>query len=297
MAGKKKLPDPCVPACGGFSLIEILVAVAVMALLILMVSQLVQSGSAVIAGSRKDLSADAQAREVFSRFALDVAQMAKRADMDAVFSDQDGNKKIFFYSESPGFASSSTNLSPVSLVGYRIGTNAGLERLGKGLPWAGTGAATFLTYPGVTSSSAVPASTLPGAWGTTMGSAPDFEGTDSDYHSLAPGVFRLEYCFQKKDGTHSLARDPARGFRDVSAIILSLAVLDGDSRKITDDTTGLASALPSPTSTDLAGNVLSAELWREKVNDNAAFSAAAGIPGAAAARVRIYQRAFPLNLP
>jgi prepilin-type N-terminal cleavage/methylation domain-containing protein len=297
MAGKKKLSAPRALDRRGFSLIEILVAVAVMALLILMVSQLVQSGSAVIAGSRKDLSADAQAREVFSRFALDVAQMAKRPDMDAIFSDQDGNKKIFFYSESPGFASSATNLSPVSLVGYRIGTNAGLERLGKGLPWAGGGSAAFLTYPSATSSNAVAASTLSGAWASTVGTSPAFEGVDSDYHSLAPGVFRLEYCFQKKDGTHSLTRDPAVGFRDVSAIILSLAVLDGDSRKITADTSGLAAALPSPTSTDLAGNVLSAELWREKVNDNAAFSAAAGIPEAAAARVRIYQRAFPLHLP
>ena len=280
----------------GFSLIELLVAVAVLALLIVMVSQLVQSGSAVIAGSRKDLSADAQAREVFSRFALDVAQMAKRSDLDAVFSDQGGNKKFFFYSESPGFASS-TNVSPLSLVGYRIGSNAGLERLGKGLPWAGTGAATFLTYPTSTSTNALTPSTLSGAWGSTIGSSPAYDGTDADYHSLAPGVFRMEYCFQKKDGTHSLSRDTSKGFRDVSAIILSLAVLDGDSRKITTDLTSLAQELTSPTPANLTGNVLAAELWRDKINNSATLAADAGIPPAAAARVRIYQRAFPLHLP
>ncbi len=282
---------------GGFSLLEILVAVAVMALLVLMVSQLVQSGTAVISGSRKNLDADAQAREVFSRFALDIAQMAKRADMDAIFSDQDGNKKIFFYSEAPGFAASGANLSSVSLVGYRVASSGGLERLGKGLPWSGAGTPTFLTYPTTNSSAALPQSTLAGTWSGALGSSPAYDGADPDYHSLATGVFRLEYCFQKKDGTHTLTRDPAKGFRDVSAIILSLAVLDGDSRKIASDTTGMAAALPSPTAADLAADVLPAELWQNLVNNNSAFATSAGVPAPAASRVRIYQRAFPLNLP
>lgn len=271
-------------------------AVVVLALLILMVSQLVQSGSAVIAGSRKDLSADAQAREVFSRFALDVAQMAKRPDLDAVFSDQPGNKKIFFYSESPGFASTSTNLSSLSLIGYRVVTNTGLERLGKGLTWSGNGAATFLTYSSTGATNAISQSTLEGTWGSSIGASPSFEGTDNDYHSLAPGVFRLEYCFQKKDGSHSLTRDSNKGFRDVSAIVLTLAVLDGDSRKIAPDTAGLASALPSPSSANLTNHILAAELWRDIVKNTPSYASTAGVPTAAAARVRIYQRAFPLNL-
>lgn len=277
-------------------MLEILVAVAVLGLLVMMVTQLVQSGSMAIAGSRKNLSADAQAREVFSRFALDVAQMAKRVDMDAIFSDQDGNKKIFFYSESPGFASSSNNLSPISLVGYRVGANAGLERLGKGLPWSGTGHPAFLTYSSTTSS-AEPQSTLAGAWSSAVGASPTYDGTDTDYHPLAPGVFRFEYCFQKKDGSYTLVRDPSKGFRDVSAIVLSVAVLDGDSRKIASDTSKLADALPSPTASDLASAKLPAEIWQTLVNNNAAFASSAGIPAAAAQRVRIYQRAFPLNMP
>lgn len=279
----------------GFSLIEILVAVSVMALLVLLVSQLVQSGSAVIAGSRKDLSADAQAREVFNRFALDVAQMAKRADLDAVFSDQPGNKKIFFFSESPGFASS-PNASSLSLVGYRVDPTNGLERLGKGLDWTGTGAATFLTYASTNAPGPVAQSTIPGSWSAAVGTGPAYEGSDPDYHPIAPGVFRLEYCFQMKDGSYSLARDPTKGFRDVAAIVLSLGVLDGDSRKIAPDTSGLAGALPSPTAGHFNDKVLPAAIWRDLVTANSSFASAAGIPEAAAGRVRVYQRAFPLNL-
>lgn len=280
----------------GFSLIELLVAIAVLALLILIAAQIVQSGAAVIAGSRKNLGADAQAREVFTRLGLDLAQMPRRADLDAVFSDKDGNKKIFFYSEASGVATTTNNLSTVSLVGYRVGTNAGLERLGKTLPWSGTGGATFLTYT-ATNTNALTASTLAGAWSAVIGTAPDYEATNSDYHPFAPGVFRFEYCFQKKDGTYTLQRDAKTGFRDLAAIVVSLAVLDGDSRKITPDTSKLADALPGPTATDLAANVLPAELWQKAVNDSAAFAAAANIPQAAAARVRIYQRAFPLKTP
>ncbi len=290
-------PSQASPAAKGFSILELLVAMAVMAMLVLMVAQLVQSGTAVIAGSRKNLDADAQAREVFSRFALDLAQMVKRPDVDAVFSTNAGNKKAFFFSEAPGFASSTTNLGTLSLVGYRVGTNAGLERLGKGLPWSGAGGVTFLTYTNSSSSNALPGSTIPGAWESVVGPAPDYNGTDTDYHLLAPGVFRFDYCFLKKDGSYSLTRDPSGGFRDVAAVVVSLAVLDGDSKKIATGTNNLAGALPDPTSSHLAANVLPAELWQNAVNDSSSFASAAGVPQATAARVRIYQRAIPLNLP
>jgi prepilin-type N-terminal cleavage/methylation domain-containing protein len=279
----------------GFTILEILVAVAVLALLTVLVAQMVGSGSAVIAGSRKHLSADAQAREVFSRFALDLAQMPKRADLDAIFSDQTGNKKIFFYSEVPGFAATTNALSSLALVGYRIGAEAGLERLGKALPWSGQPA--FLTFSDTNSSNALAASTLAGAWGASVGTAPTYDGTDPDFHPLAPGVFRFEYCFLKKDGSLTLTRDPEQSFRDVAAIVLSLAVLDGDSRRIAPDLSRLADALPSPTSADLAANKLPAEIWRDLVNNNATFAASAGIPAPAASSVRIYQRAFPLRTP
>ncbi len=285
----------------GFTILELLVAVAVLVLLVLMVAQLVQSGSAVIAGSRKSLDADAQAREVFGRMAMDLAQMPKRADLDAIFSGQPGNKKMFFYSEAPGFSSSANQLGTLSLIGYRIGTNAtesGFQRLGKGLDWAGADSAIFLTYANATNAATVqPGSTIPGAWPGAVGAAPDYDGIDSDYHTLAPGVFRFEYCFQKKDGTYSLSRDPTNGFRDVSAIVVSLAVLDGESKKIAPDTSKLAAALPGPTAANLAANVMPGELWQNTVNDSAAFATSAGIPQSAAARVRIYQRAFPLNTP
>lgn len=290
----------------GFTLLELLIAVAVLAMLVVMVAQLVQSGTAVISGSRKHLGADAQAREVFSRFALDLAQMAKRPDLDAIFSDQDSNKKIFFYSEAPGFSSSIANPNTLALVGYRVAANGGLERLGKALSWSEAQSPTFLTFAkasetNLSRTNALPESTLTGSWSGAVGSSPDYDSSDDDYHAIADGVFRFEYCFLKKDGTYSLMRDSAGGFRDVAAVVVSLAVLDGDSRKLAPDTSKLAAALPFTNippndSVPAATVILPAESWQAIINDSAAF-AAAGIPQAAASKVRIYQRAFPLNTP
>ncbi len=284
-----------------FTLIELLVATAVLAMLVLLVATIVQSGNSVISGSRKHLSADAQAREVFSRFDLDLSRMPRRADLDAVLSSS--NNALFFFSEAPGFYASANAAehNSLSLVGYRVNASAQLERLGKGLSWTDSLFLTYATNAPATNSTALPASTMDGVWGAVVGSPPAYgDGADPDYHLLADSVFRLFYCFRKKDGTYSLtlATNALQGkLHDASALVLTLAVLDGDSRKIVSDTTKLASALPDPIQADLDDGDLPATLWQDAVNDVPQFAAAAGIPEPAASRVRIYQRTFPLNRP
>ena len=90
--------DACAPFSSAFTLIELMVAAAVLVMLVLLVAQIVQGGGLAISGSRKHLGADAQAREVFSRFDLDLSRMPKRPDLAAVLSA--GNNAIFFFSES-----------------------------------------------------------------------------------------------------------------------------------------------------------------------------------------------------
>jgi len=285
----------------GFTIIEILVAVAVLTLLLLLVAQIVQSGSLVIGGSRKHLAADAQAREVFNRFAADLAGLVRRPDTDAVFTNASAtNAAMIFYSESPGFFASSipvTNRSSVSLVGYRVNV-AKLERLGKGLTWGGSSnVPVFLTYATnrvATNSVPVPGSTISDVWTGISSSA------DPDFHLQADGVFRLAFCFRKKDGTYSftLPVDPVSGpLSGVSSIVVTLAVLDDESRKMVTDTTKLAAALDDPTSANLAAGTLPGKIWQANVENVQTFATKAGIPVAAASRVRIYQRSFPLNTP
>lgn len=284
-----------------FTLIEVLVATAVLALLVLLIASILQSGSVVISGSRKHLGADAEAREVFSQFGMDLARKPRRADLDVLLSAS--NNALFFYSEAPGFPSTSDprQFNKLSLVGYRVNDAAQLERLGKGLTWDAPPFLTYAAQPPATNSAPLAASTIPGMWGLTVGSAPvHADGADANYHLLAKGVFRLFYCFQKTDGSLILAPsfDPTRGkLAETSALILTLAVLDEESRRPLSDLSKLATALPTPTQSDLAAGRLPAEVWQASLNNNAQFASDAGIPATAAARVRIYQRTFPLDSP
>lgn len=290
-----------------FTILELLVAVAILAILVILIAQLVQSGSSVIARSRGHLSADSQAREVFSRIGRDLAGMPVSIDHAPVVSAK--NDKMFFYSESPGFTTLATDqASTLSLVGYRVNTNAQMERLGSGLGWTSASAPVFLSYATntlATNSAPIGASTLEGAWGSVLGSGSSYEGTSSDYHLIADGIFRVAFTFRKSDGSYVLpyvllnssSSDASKGvLSGVTSVIVTLAVLDADSRKIASDVAGLAGALPDPTQANLDAGELPAEVWEKVVRNSASFANAAGIPLAAASKVKIYQRSFPLKL-
>ncbi len=280
----------------GFTLIEILVASAVLIILVAMVASIVQSGNTVISSSRKHLSADSEAREVFGQFGMDLARMPRRVDLDVLTSS--ANSAIFFYSEAPGFQSGTDQhlYNKLSLVGYRVNNKAQLERLGKGLTWDNPPFLTFASPPLTTNSKPEDETRIANAWNSTVGAGPAYtNGVDDDYHLVAKGVFRIYYCFQTTNGDIKAAPtvNALNGpLGDASSLILTLAILDEDSRKLATNTSQLASALPEPT---LTGKVLPAEQWQSAVNNVFKFAQDAGIPTAAASRVRIYQRSFPLN--
>ncbi len=303
----------------GFTLVEVLVATAVLALLVVLVAQMVSSATLVTTGSRKRMDADSQARAVFDRIAADVAGMVLRPDVDFIFSKNPGNDTVFFYSESPGFFHGNSGFeehSPLSLVGYRVNPDSdpplSLERLGKGLAWTGVpsgaegGSAVFLTYPDpgptpTASPTPFPKSTLAGNWTDTLGSPGEHtDGEDDDYHTLSSNVFRFEYCFQLKDGTFSEkpygpTRTSPEGMTDVSAIVVAIAILDDTSRQLGSPTDQMVGALEDFSGVNLpAESQLMAARWHATVQ-SPGFAAASGLPEAAASAVRVYQRHFPIR--
>jgi len=215
---------------GAFTLVELMVATAVLILLVVMVTQLTNSAATVTTGSRKHMDADSQARMIFDRMANDFSRMPKRTDMDCIFSNQATNDAMFYYSEAPayydGSASDFTNRNTTALIGYRINSAYQLERLGKLLTWdtsatsATPGSVVFLTYPPTASSPSPtasptpwPASTLTGNWGAAIGS-PVGSGTDADYHVIGDQVFRMAFCYLLKPYTVSGTTYP--GFYSVN---------------------------------------------------------------------------------
>jgi type II secretory pathway component PulJ len=357
-----------------FTLVELLVSMAVLILLVTVVVGMVSGVSRITVGSSRRLSVDDEARRVLDLMGNDFARMFKRADADSLFVPGGTtdlapglNGKFFFYSDAPAYYDSTAQTSPppnnpratAGLIGFRINnlttsnntSRWQLERLGKGLTWDGAapsptvtpvplpgatpqsavpGSIVFLTYPPATPTpspavatptpapypipSPYPASTLAGNWGGAAGSAigtagttPIYDdGTDTDYQVISPYVFRLEYCFLLKSTTspyYSFSRthDQTKGFKDVAAIVVAIALLDPSARQllppaagqVTPDLSKLVAALPEP---NLAGSPpqLMAELWNNEIRGGTLATDAA-MPAAVVSQVRVYQRYFYLN--
>lgn len=297
----------------GFTLVELIVTATVLALLTIFLAQFVNNAAIVTNHSRKHIDADSQARLLFDRMAADFSGILRRNDVDYLFAKQTGNDKMFFYSEAPAFfdgdATQFQPRSSVALLGYRVNANSQVERLGKLLTWTGSastqpGSVVFLTYPPATPATPkptpIPQSLLENNWPTTVGSNPDYNGSDSDYHVLAEQALRLEFCFLLKSGKYVFdpAASGATSIHDlstVSAVVVGLVVLDTDSQKIA-DTQKLSAAFADPTDADLTANppVLMGAKWRQQLYSGEIVQTT-GIPKAAAAQIRIYERHFPLQ--
>src|SRR5205807_2092790 len=113
----------------GFTIVELLVSVAVLVVLVLLISRLFSSAATITTSGNKRMDADAQTRPLFERMAVDLSQMVKRSDLDffgkntaspnSVGGSMSGNDQIAFYSTVTGYYPSSGSQSPISLVGYR----------------------------------------------------------------------------------------------------------------------------------------------------------------------------------
>ena len=271
-----------------FTMVELLVSMAILVLLIVAVSQMVNSTSAVISLNRTHMDADNQARLVFDRLAADLGKIVNRTDIDYFFAKESGNDRMFFYSEAPAFFSgtnASTDADSVGLIGYRVNSSFQLERLGKQLSWTGSPSATtpgstvFLSFP-------VAGSRLNEVWSGVTNAA----STDPDYHLISESVCRMEFCFQKANGECTDGSPIVRSISEYSAIIVALVVLDSRSRQLASAST-VAAAFTDPSPAELSGTTptLMASKWNAQLK-----AGMAGIPSAVSSQIRIYQRHFYL---
>ncbi len=201
-----------------FTLIEMLVSVAVLALVLLLVSQMINNAEAVVANSGKHVDTDTEARVIFNRLGIELGAMVKRPEVD--YSDfkqplptlpvqyssvhvqanpQVGNDQLAFYTETAGYGNSGL-VGPykanVSLVAYQVandpystGTGApALQRMSQQLGWEpGSGASG--SWNGIVY---LPIS-MTDQWGNLFGTA-----YASNYEVVGDQVFRMEYTYLLK---------------------------------------------------------------------------------------------------
>ena len=220
------------PTRGGFTLIELLVSVSVLTIIIFMFAQVMTTATAVSRTGNKHIDADTQARVVFDRMALDLAQMLKRTDVDyyvkgpvnytghgnghgwgkKIGTGMQGSDQIAFFSQMPGYYPSGAQ-SPISLVAYRVNQSSAsnpaylrLERMSKGLLWNGADNGTNLNnantvYPIVFLPQTISGIANGGKmWYAVVNNDSSVKSNDPNYETIGPGVFRFEYYYLLKNG-------------------------------------------------------------------------------------------------
>jgi Tfp pilus assembly protein PilE len=275
-----------------FTIIELLVSVAVLTVLVLLASRLFNSAAILTTSGNKRMDADAQLRPLFDRMTLDFSQMLKRPDIDYYLKSsanpQAGNDQMAFYSAVTGYHPSSGSQSPISVVSYRINSNSGsttfnkFERMAKGLVWNGASASdTPVVFLPLTIASTWPAATN--------------GNSDSEFELIAPYVFRFEYYYLLRNG--SLSETPwntsaghgsITGLQDVAAISVCVATIDPKSRVLVSDSqiTTLAGRLIDFSTSMVPGDLLSQ--WQT------ALDGTIDMPRPAISAVRTYERYFYL---
>lgn len=249
---------------GGFTLAEMLVSIAVLTLLVLMLTQLMNNAAPIARTANKHIDTDTQARTVLDRIAVDLARMLKRTDVDyylkgptnytghgnghaygrRVQTGQQGSDQIAFFSQLPGYYPSGAQ-SPVSLVAYRVNSSPSLpsylklERMGKGLLWNGVSNSTNVNNPNTVYPIVFLPQTITGIanagkmWSDAANNPSNATSEDSSYETIGPGVFRFEYYYLLKNGQltdvpwdTSVGHTSLNGFADVEAIAVAIAVID-----------------------------------------------------------------------
>jgi prepilin-type N-terminal cleavage/methylation domain-containing protein len=261
----------------GFTLVEMLVAMAVLGLLGVFLAQVVALTGRATSAASKHLDATGQARLVFDRLGQDLAARPTRSDLTMSFTKATGNDSFQFYSQVLGYSGA----RQVAAVGYRIQESQGitpsrfyqLERGAAGTDWGPAASANPLLQ------------FLPSVF-----AAP--QTSDPNYDVLAGGVFRLEFCYLLNTGelsTTSASPPNSSGsqtYSDVVGLVVALGVLDSRSRELISDTQlqQLSQALPDCTAGQDPISGWSADM--------AQTGFASGIPKPVIQNVRIYQRIF-----
>jgi hypothetical protein len=275
-----------------------LVAISVLALLVLLVTQLINNAASITTLGNKRMDADSQARPLFERMALDFAQLVRRSDVSYYLktsgTPMPGNDLVGFYSAVQGYYP--TTPSPISIVAYRVNSDLAspvayncLERMGKGLDWNGAS-------PTSTPVVFLPL-TLHESW-PSVASSSEYDDPDPvkrTYEIIGPQVFRFEYYYLEK-ATGGLVSYPAAwtslsavAVKDIAAIVVAIAVLDPKSKVLlsSPQIAMVGESLPDYASGWGPGELLAR--WQS------ALDSITNMPRPAISGIRLYERYFAVS--
>lgn len=205
-----------------FTLIEMLVAMAILALLSVFIAQIVSMSSSAIAASSRKLDSASDMRFVLDRIGMDLASRVRRSDVPLSFDKKDGNDEFALISEVEGYNSGAGANRKIAAVSYRMGKDSNAQlQLRRGV--SGT------------------------QWG--LGAGVPFQANsvpvvpDNNFDRLGDAIVRIEVNYLMNDGT---IKNSYAKIDDVVSIIVTVAGIDAANRKVltADDIDNISRALP-----------------------------------------------------
>jgi len=215
-----------------FTLVEIMVSMAVLALLLALFAQVINHATAITRIDSRHVDTDTQARAVLDRISADIGRMLKRKDLDyyvkqpqgynghgnghaygqRVQTGQQGSDQIAFFCQTPGYPDSGFTAAQegaVSLIAYRINQDSTqpaylrLERMSKGLLWNSISNNSNLNNQSTKLPLVFLPQTIAGMgkpWYAAVNSDTSASSQDLEYETIGPDVFRFEYYYLLKSG-------------------------------------------------------------------------------------------------
>ncbi|PAW78166.1 MAG: hypothetical protein B9S32_08200 [Verrucomicrobia bacterium Tous-C9LFEB] len=315
----------------GFSLVELLAAMAVLAILGLILSQITGSITRSTKQSTRIMDASAQARLAFDRIGFDFAGLVKRRDTDFVaqnLSTASPTSLLLFLSTVPASGIPTAENRGLSVVAYRVSVHADnkdregtaracLLRSGKAIPWHPIGSTPASGFMGLQ------ANGLPQTFASNSFPPALLPSNELDFDVLSPGVIRMIVGFQLYPDNKPVqllnAAPPnpnvARGqivyhpptrlvtsntgatveyidLNRVSAIIIGLVTVDGESLRLLNAAQTVLLGNAFATPTD-SDNKTPVQAWTATANAVNALPATVPLP--VRQSVRVYERTYPIT--
>ena len=209
---------------------------AVFLMMALMVVSLVDGTMRITSQSQRRINADDGTRQALDRMTADFSHAIVHSNLPFRIEKNASNDSITFFAKAEGY----TTGRGISMISYRV-TNNVLQRGAEATQWTNSA----LGIPPVSAAT------------TGLTSASDLKIAETNYETVAPEIFRLEFSFLMGDGaisnsalgssTVSMASSPRTSTTNtIRGVIVGVATLDDRARKIFPSTLVFPDALSFP---------------------------------------------------
>jgi prepilin-type N-terminal cleavage/methylation domain-containing protein len=164
---------------GAFSLVEVLVAMAIFLFMAVLVASITGGVSQVAGQSQRRMSVDGGVRQSLSRISSDFSRAIIRNDLPFRIEKKSGNDGLMFFAAAEGYSAG----RGITMLGYQV-TNESLQRGAEATTWTSNGASA-LSFTSVTNA---------------VSSNSYLSIDSSNYEILEPDIFRMEVAFLMGDG-------------------------------------------------------------------------------------------------